>query len=324
MKTVFITGAAGFVGSNLAGELLSKGYRVKGTDNLSQGLKRNIEPLLKNPNFIFHKADVCDATAINSLINGVDYIAHLAAYKIPRYGGASKTLLINTKGTENILEAAKRNKTKVLFSSTSDVYGKNPSLPFSEESDFLIGPTKIGRWAYAVSKIYDEHLCLAYHEEYGVPITIVRYFGGYGPNQNLTWWGGPQSVFINCALKKEAMPIHGDGKQTRSFIYVSDMISGTIAAMEKEGAIGQVFNIGNPREISILELAKMIWKMVNKEEPLIEFIPYKNFSRDYEDVLKRVPDITKAREILGFEPRVGLEEGLRATIEWQRQALKEK
>lgn len=322
MKTALITGVAGFVGSNLAGELLLRRYRVKGMDNLSQGNKGNIASILKNPDFSFYEADVRDANAVCDISKDVDCIAHLAAFKIPRYGGASNTLTINTKGTENVLEAARRNKAKVLFSSTSDVYGKNPQLPFNENSDLLLGPTRIGRWAYAVSKIYDEHLCLAYGQEYGVSAAIVRYFGGYGPGQNLTWWGGPQSVFIDCALKKEPIPVHGDGRQTRSFIYVSDMVAGTIAAMEKEESIGEVFNIGNPQQIAIIELARMIWKMINDTEPIIEFVPYKNFARGYEDVPNRVPDITKAKEVLYFEPKVDLEDGLQRTIQWQRQFVK--
>lgn len=321
MKTVLVTGVAGFVGSNLAAELLKRGYRVKGVDDLSQGLKRNLEAIIEDPHFSFYQADVCDQKNMNVIGEDADYIAHLAAFKIPRYGGASKTLLVNTKGTEAILEIARKNKTRVLFSSTSDVYGKNPSLPFSEESDLLFGPTKVGRWAYAVSKTYDEHLCLAYCDEYNVPVSIVRYFGGYGPHQNLSWQGGPQAVFIDCALRKKAIPIHGDGKQTRSFVYISDMIDGTILAMEKDEAIAEVFNIGNPQEISILELAQVIWAMVRNDKPLIEFVPYKNFSRSYEDVSRRVPDIAKAVRLLGFNPKIKLEDGLRLTIDWQKQYI---
>lgn len=319
MKKILITGVSGFVGSHLAKALLSRGYVVKGMDNLSQGAQRNMDSFIHHPHFSFHKGDVCDFETVEKLALDVDGIAHLAAFKIPRYGGASKTLLINTKGTENILEIGRKNKTRIVFSSTSDVYGKNPNVPFHENSDLLMGHTKIGRWAYAVSKIYDEHLCLAYKEEYAVPISIVRYFGGYGPHQHLTWWGGPQSVFIDCALKGKAIPIHGDGKQTRSFTYISDLVLGTIAALEKEEAIGEVFNIGNDREISIVELASMIWKMIRKEDPIFEFISYGNFSRQYEDVMRRIPDISKSQKILNFVAKTSLEEGLPQTIEWQKQ-----
>lgn len=323
MKTALITGVAGFIGSNLTKELLRKGYKIIGIDNFSQGFKRNIENLSEQPFFTFWEGDVCDKELILKVSKSADCIVHLAAYKIPRYGKAMATLKVNTKGTENVLEAAKENKCKVVFASTSDVYGKNPSLPFSEESDLLLGQTNIKRWAYAISKIYDEQLCFAYGEEYGVPVVILRYFGGYGPNQNLTWWGGPQSVFITCAFNKGPMPIHGDGKQTRSFTYISDMLEGTIAAIENKNAIGQIFNIGNEREISIIGLAQMIWNMVNSnDEPLFEFIPYQSFSGRYEDVPRRVPDISNARKSLGFSPKIELEEGLPLTIKWQRQFIK--
>ncbi|MDP3787095.1 MAG: GDP-mannose 4,6-dehydratase [Candidatus Omnitrophota bacterium] len=319
MKTVLITGVAGFIGSNLANELLNRHYKVIGIDNFSQGFKRNIENLLGHSAFEFYEGDVRDQDLILKASKDAGSIIHLAAYKIPRYGNSMATLQINTKGTENILEAAKVNKCKVVFASTSDVYGKNPKLPFSEESDLLLGQTSIKRWAYAISKIYDEHLCFAYQEEHGVPSVILRYFGGYGPNQNLTWWGGPQSVFIDCALRKKPMPIHGDGKQTRSFTYIPDLVEGTIAATENENAVGQVFNIGNQREIAIIELAKMIWKMINpNDEPLFEFISYQSFSGRYEDVPRRIPDINKTKKLLNFHPKIELEEGMPITIEWQK------
>lgn len=319
MKTILITGVAGFVGSNLAQRLLDKGYQVRGIDNLSQGFKRNIEHLSGNPSFIFYEADVCEAATVLKISEKSDCIVHLAAYKIPRYGNALATLTINTKGTESVLEAARKNKCKVVFSSTSDVYGKNPQLPFSEKSAMVLGETTIKRWAYAVSKIYDEHLCFAYQEEYGVPIVILRYFGGYGPHQNLTWRGGPQSVFINAAFKKERIPIHGDGTQTRSFTYIADIVESTVAAVENEKAAGEVINVGSNHEICIKELAVLIWKMINKDtDPLFEFLSYDNFSGKYEDVQKRVPDITKAKNIFGFVPKITLEEGLAYTIDWQR------
>lgn len=321
MKTVLITGVAGFVGSNLAKKLLEKGYRVRGIDNLSQGNERNVEDILGHPSFKFKKGDVCDKKFVLDAAGGIDSIAHLAAYKIPRYGNALNTLSINIKGTEAVLEAARKNKCKVLFSSTSDIYGKNPVLPFSEESDILLGQTNVKRWSYAVSKIYDEHLCFAYNEEFGVPVVIVRYFGGYGPGQNLTWWGGPQAVFIECALEKKPMPIHGDGLQTRSFTYISDMVEGTVLALESKSGVKEVFNIGSDREIAVIDLAHLIWRLINTgTEPLIEFISYKSFSGKYEDVPRRVPDIKKAKQLLGFSPKVSLEEGLRLTIEWQKNA----
>jgi UDP-glucose 4-epimerase len=323
MSTAFITGVAGFVGSNLAKELLRRKVKVIGIDNFSQGSRRNIESLLKKPAFHFFEADVCNKRAVLRQSKNADYIFHMAAYKIPRYGNAMATLKINTKGTENVLEAAKFNKSKVIFASTSDVYGKNPKLPFREDSDLLLGPTTVKRWSYAVSKIFDEHLCLAYREEYGVPVIIVRYFGGYGPHHNLSWRGGPQAVFIDRAFKKEPLPIHGDGKQTRTFTYISDIVEGTLATMNNEEAVGETFNIGNEREISVIELAAMVWKLINpKDKPRFEFVSYESFSGRYEDVPRRIPDIDKAKRILNFAPKVSLEEGLPITAKWQREFIK--
>lgn len=318
MKRVLITGAAGFIGSQLAKELLRKNYEVIGLDNFSQGFKRNILPLLKNASFHMQEGDVRDLDFLRKIAKNAEGIFHLAAFKIPRYGHALDTLTINVKGTENVLEIAKENHCKVVFSSTSDVYGKNPDLPFRENSNLVLGESSIKRWSYAVSKIFDEQLCFAYHEEYGVPISIVRYFGGYGPHQNTTWWGGPQAVFIECALSNQKIPIHGDGNQTRSFTFISDIIEGTITAFERENANGQIFNIGCEREISIFELGQLIWKMIrHNEDPKFHFIPYENFGK-YEDVKRRIPDISKAKALLNFEAKVNLEEGLPMTIEWQK------
>jgi UDP-glucose 4-epimerase len=180
-----------------------------------------------------------------------------------------------------------------------------------------MGPTSIKRWSYATSKIYDEHLCFAYRDEYRLPIVVVRLFGGYGPGQNTTWWGGPQSVFIGAALRGEPMEIHGDGNQTRSFTYILDHVDGIIRCIERDEAVGEVFNLGNTQEISIHDLAALVWKLAGKSEPQYKFVSYRTFGK-YEDVERRVPDITKARRVLGFEPATQLETGLVKTIEWQR------
>lgn len=319
-KRIFITGVAGFIGSNLAAALLNRGYKVIGLDNLSQGLRRNIAPIMKNRNFTFVKGDVRNGGFVEKLAKGADVIVHLAAYKIPRYGNAMDTLMINSTGTMNALEAAKKNKSKFVFTSTSDVYGKLPDIPFREDGDILLGHSKVKRWAYAASKLFDEHLCFAYEEKYGLKVAILRIFGSYGSNQNLTWWGGPQSGFITAAFLKEPMQIHGDGSQTRSFTYIDDTVDGIVRAIERKESAGELINIGNDKEISILNLARLIWKMVNgNSKPRLKFVPYKTFSgKNYQDVMRRVPDISKAARLLGFRPRVCLKEGLLKTIAWQR------
>jgi UDP-glucose 4-epimerase len=317
---ISITGVAGFIGSNLAISLLQRGHEVTGLDNLSQGYMRNIEPIRDKASFRFVKGDVRDAEQVLSASKGADVIVHLAAYKIPRYGNALDTLLINAHGAESVFQAGLKNQSRVIFASTSDVYGKNPHLPFSEQSDLYLGATNVKRWAYACSKLFDEHLAFAYSQEFGLRVIGLRFFGGYGPRQNLTWWGGPQSVFIGAALRNEPMEIHGDGKQTRSFTYIDDTVDSIIKVIENKHADGHIFNIGDTKEISIVDLARMIWNLVREDEPKFKYISYQTFGK-YEDVRNRVPDITKAKAILGFEPRVDLLEGLTKTIAWQRSVL---
>lgn len=317
---IIVTGVAGFLGSHLADSLLAQGYYVVGVDNLSHGHLANLAQSLSNPAFEFHEQDVCDLAALRRTAHGVSAIAHLAAYKIPRYGKAIDTLLINSQGTHNCLQVAAELRCKFVLASTSDVYGKNPRIPFLENSDSVLGPSTIARWAYAASKLYDEHLTFAFSEAYRIPVNVVRIFGSYGPRQNLSWWGGPQSVFIEAILHNQEIPVHGDGQQTRSFTYVSDTVAGIHAVIERAPA-GELFNIGSTHEITILELAKLIHRLSNSSDELrIKMIPYDEISegRKYEDVRRRVPDVSKAQELLGFEAKVSLTDGLQRTIEWQR------
>ena len=210
-----------------------------------------------------------------------------------------------------MLDIARKCRAKFIFASTSDVYGKNKELPFKEDGDLLLGTSFSRRWAYAVSKLLDEHLTIAYSEEFKLPIVILRFFGGYGPGQNLSWTGGPQGIFIEAALKGNKLPIHGDGRQTRTFIYIDDMVRAIHLAMTMKAAEGEIINIGTKREISIKDLAKVIWRLCKRRgRPNLKFIPYAKFSKKYQDVRRRVPDISKAKKILGFYPEVELEEGL--------------
>jgi UDP-glucose 4-epimerase len=263
--------------------------------------------------------DITEPGAFDA-IDAIDCVVHLAAFKIPRYGKAIDTLRINYRGSENALELAVRNQCKCVLASTSDVYGRNPKLPFAETDDCVLGSSKVSRWSYAVSKLFDEHLAFAYQDSYGIPVTLLRFFGSYGPHQHLSWWGGPQSVFIDAALKGEPMPIHGDGLQTRSFTFVTDTVAGIYAAVIKAEANGEIFNIGSTHEITILELARLVWRMVNPgSEPRIEFTPYQAFTgKQYEDVRRRVPDVSLCARVLGVQAQVPLEQGLRRTIDWQR------
>jgi len=317
-EKVVVTGAAGFIGGNLCAELLKRGYKVIGMDNLSQGTAVNVREFKSDKNFRFIKADVRDGKKILSASKGARYIVHLAAYKIPRYESAMNTLLVNALGTKNALDAAVKNKCKLVFASTSDVYGKNPELPFSEESNLVLGPSNVKRWAYASSKIFDEHMCFAYGMDKKLKFTIVRYFGSYGPKQNLTWWGGPQGVFAEAIFNNKKLPIHGDGKQTRCFSYISDTVEGTLRAMESEKANAEIFNIGGKEEISILRLAKLMHKISGSANPFnIEFVPYERFGK-YEDVMRRVPNTSKAQRILGFKSEVPLSKGIKLFLKWYK------
>ena len=314
---ICVTGVAGFIGSNLTQALLDRGHAVVGVDNMSQGERLNMAGFFEHSAFTFQQVDICDRQAMLTAVEGCEVVVHLAAYKIPRYSDALDTLRTNAHGSESVLEAARTVGAKFVAASTSDVYGKNPDVPFSEDSNLVIGNPDVKRWAYAISKMFEEQMMFAYRDRYQMRIVAMRFFGGYGPNQNLTWWGGPQSVFIDAAIDDQELELHGDGSQTRSFTYVSDHVDGIVRCAEMPAADGMVFNLGNTREISIAGLAKLIWGMVRpNEEPKIKLRPYASFGK-YEDVMRRVPDITRARTLLGFEPKVELEEGLLRTIRWQ-------
>ncbi len=323
---VLVTGVAGFLGSNLLKKLIDNGHQVIGIDNLSMGRIENIQTYLDHPNFNFIEADIVDPGTLENLNHSFDVITHLAAFKIPRYGNAVDTLTINAKGTENILDYAKENQCKCVLASTSDVYGMSPDIPFKEDGNCLIGNSQVPRWAYAVSKLFDEHLALAYMEDYGFPVVLLRFFGSYGPHQHLTWWGGPQSVFIDCILRDQEIPIHGDGSQTRTFTFVDDTVEGIYQSIIRPEANGEIFNIGANQEITILELAQLLKRISGQSnEANIKLIPYDRISkgRKYQDVMRRVPDTTKASNILGFTAKVGLEEGMKRTFEWQKSQTKE-
>ena len=319
---VFITGVAGFIGSNLAAKLLQLGHEVIGIDNFSYGFERNIAAFKAQKKFTFISGDISNYSVLRG--NKADVIVHLASQKIPRYTNALRTLEENSLMLRNIVQKSIMDNSKLVFASTSDVYGKNPELPFTEESNLVLGQTNVKRWAYALSKIYGEQYIIANHDEYNLQYVITRFFGSYGPNQNLTWWGGPQSVFISKALKKEPIEIHGNGLQTRTFTFVGDTVNALVNCITSEKGNNEVFNVGSVinEEINITDLAKLIWKLINgaNDVPKLEYIPYESFGK-YEDVQRRVPDISKLRKYFNFKPSYKLEEGLEKTIEWQRKLM---
>jgi len=335
-KTVGVTGSAGFIGSHVVDRLIERGDRVIGLDNLAYGRRENFAQHVGNSSFDFHEVDVTDADTTIALLRECDVIVHLAAHKIPRYASAMQTLKVNSEGSVNVLEAARvrteaGNPARVVLASTSDVYGKSRDLPFREDGNILLGPSNVPRWSYATSKLFEEHLAFAYTEEYGIPAALMRFFGSYGPRHHLSWWGGPQSVFISAILDRETITIHGDGQQTRTFTYIKDTANGVLGCIDTPTEGCEVFNIGAAHgEITIVDFARLIHRMVREEcpdldipeEPLLDFVSYESFSKHrYEDVIRRVPDVTKAKTILGVEATTTVEEGLRETIRWHRKAL---
>ena len=319
---ILITGVAGFIGSNLAKELLRLNHKIIGLDNFSYGEKRNIEPFLSNPDFNFVYGDLCNPTILNDI--NCDFIVHLASQKIPRYSNALRTIDENAVMLKNVMAKVILSKAKLVYASTSDVYGKNPNLPFHENSDLVMGPTTVKRWAYAISKIYGEQYIIANSDQYNIDYTIVRFFGSYGPNQNLTWWGGPQAVFITKAMNNESIEVHGTGNQTRTFTFIEDTVQALISCILDEKASKQIFNIASDpsEEISMNSLAQLIWEMINgsQSKAKVEFLPYTSFG-NYEDVERRVPDVTKLKQYFNFKPRYTLKDGLQKTIEWQKRTL---
>jgi UDP-glucose 4-epimerase len=320
MPEVVITGGAGFIGSNLAEYYIGQGWKVAVIDDLSHGSRENLNGINAQANFSFIQADIRAPGVLERQFKTADCVVHLAAYKIPRYGDALKTLTINNEGTRAVMECAAKYRLKTILASTSDVYGKNPKTPFAENGDLLLGASNIRRWSYAASKVFDEHLTMAYHNEQELPAVILRFFGSYGPHNHRSWWGGPQAVFIEQALRNQPLTVHGDGKQTRSFCYISDTIAGIVKAIENDEANGEIINIGSENEIEIIDLAKMIIEMTNSESQ-IKFVPYESFGGGYEDVQRRVPDLTKAENLLGFKTQISLAEGLGKTIAWHRQFI---
>ncbi len=317
MRKVLVTGGAGFIGSHLVDRLLERGDAVTVLDNLSTGRDANLADAARHANVRIVHASVMDADVVEDVVRGSDLVFHLAAAvgvtHIVR--DPLGTVLTNVRGTENVLAAAHTYGVRVVLASTSEVYGRNEAVPFREDGLRVLGPTWIHRWSYSTAKAIDEHLAFAYAER-GLRMSIVRYFNAYGPRIDESGYGSVIARFAAQALRGETMTVHGDGQQTRCFTYVSDTVRGALLAGECEEAIGQVFNIGNPREITILELAHLIKRIVGSSSPTA-LVPYEAYyPRGFQDTRRRVPDVSRARERLGFDARIALEDGLARTLAW--------
>ena len=317
-----VTGGAGFIGSHLIDALLARKWEVVCVDDLSKGPIANLEHNIGRDGFEFVELDCRDAREMQRLGEGAGVVVHLAATKIPRYESAFGNLKINLEGSTVALEVARASGAKFVLASTSDVYGKSPDLPFREDGDLVIGASTTRRWAYAITKLCDEHMAFAYQDEFGIPVTLLRFFGCYGERQYLNWWGGPQGVFLEAIANGEAIEVHGDGSQTRCFTHVADLVEATARAIERDEANGEIINIGSDVEISILGLAELMHELSGAGgEPKIELVPYESFTRDYQDVMRRIPDLTKQREILGFTPQINEAEGIRRLWSWYRERI---
>ena len=323
MKRVLITGVAGMIGSHLLDYLIEKEYEIIGIDNFSFGKIENIRSNLGKDNFKFYRVDVEDYETLKILSKDVDVIVHLAAVKkISESDSSMATLKVNVNGTENIFEAARMWGCKVIFASTSDVYGMSPDLPFREDGDLLLGPSMIKRWSYAVSKLYCEQMAFAYYKDYSVPVVILRYFGGFSPRSSFFWSGGHVPIFVDAILNDKEVVIHGDGKQTRSMAYVDDLIEGTFLAIENEKAVGEVFNLGNDEEMSIIDTALLIHKIASTGKELkLKYIKMEDIFGKYKDILRRRPDLTKAQNLLGYETKTSMEDAIRKIVECRRKEI---
>lgn len=310
-----ITGGAGFIGSHLCDALLARGDSVVALDNLSTGSLRNIRHHVDNSKFEFVLGSILDEHAVNDAVRRSDVIYHLAAAVGVKVivERTLESLLTNIRGSEIVLEAALRHARKVLITSTSEVYGKSMDIPLKEDGDRLLGSPLVGRWSYSTSKAVDEILAHAYWKTKGLPTVIIRLFNTVGPRQSADY-GMVIPRFIRAALAGKGLPVHGTGAQTRCFGYVGDIVSALIDLMTSKEAEGQAINLGSTEEVTILALAHLVIDLANSSST-VRFVPYREaYDSDFEDMLRRVPDIGKARKLINFEPQITLRQTIEAMI----------
>ena len=317
---VLITGGAGFVGSHLAEALLARGDEVYALDNLSTGSIDNIAHLKSHPKFHYTIDSVTNEPVLAELVDQSDVVVHLAAAVGVKLivEAPVHTIETNVHGTEVVLKLANKKKKLVLIASTSEVYGKSTDVPFHEEADLVLGPSHKHRWAYACSKLIDEFLALAYWKERKLPVIIVRLFNTVGPRQT-GQYGMVIPNFVRQALAGQPITVFGDGQQSRSFTYVGDVVRAVVALIDEPRAVGQVFNIGNGHEITIGDLAERIRTLTGSQSEIVR-IPYDQaYEAGFEDMPRRVPDISKIKALVGYAPTVELDEILTRVIEHFRQ-----
>ena len=317
---VLITGGAGFIGSHLAEAMLSLGHSVLVVDDLSTGAIENISSMLDSGNFEFVRESVRNETTMTPLVDRCDVVFHLAAAVGVQLivDEPVRTIETNIHGSEVVLNLANKFRRKVLIASTSEVYGKNTKVPFSEDDDTTLGSTRFTRWSYACSKMVDEFLALAYHDQFGLATIACRFFNTVGPRQT-GQYGMVVPRFVRRALAGETLEIYGTGKQSRCFCNVADVVDALVRIIDCDGAVGQVINIGANEPVTIEQLADMIIEMTESQSDKRRVSYEEAYGRPFDDMLVRVPDLTKIRNLIGYEPTHALRQTLRQIIDYERQ-----
>ena len=302
-----VTGGAGFIGSHLTEQLISRGDQVVILDNLSTGLSDNLSTIKNKVEF--EQGNILDKVLVEKLVSNSDYVVHLAAALgvLNIVNKPLESLKSNLQGTEIVLEAANKYKKPILIASTSEVYGKNDKVSLNEEDDRVIGHPLKSRWSYSEAKAIDESLAYFYFVEEGLQSRIVRFFNTVGPRQ-LGNYGMVVPRFVNSALKGEALSVYGSGEQIRCFCHISDAVRGLLLVMDSDKAVGEVFNVGNNQQISIMELAKKVIEITGSKSTIEKIAYEKAYPQGFEDMQRRVPDISKIKEVLGWSPQLNIDQ----------------
>ena len=302
-----VTGGAGFIGSHLVEKLITRGDQVVILDDLSTGIPKNLATI--EGRVTFHKGNILDRSIIEKLVPECDYVVHLAAALgvLNIVNKPLESLKTNLQGSEIVLEAADKYRKPILIASTSEIYGKNNKVPLSEEDDRIIGHPLKSRWSYSEAKAVDESLAYFYYLENKLPVRIVRFFNTVGPRQ-VGNYGMVVPRFVSAALKNESLSVYGSGDQIRCFCHVTDAVKALLLVMDSDKAVGQVFNIGNNSQISIMELAKKVIEITGSKSSIEKIAYEKAYPEGFEDMQRRVPDISKIKQVLGWEPKINLDQ----------------
>jgi UDP-glucose 4-epimerase len=315
---VLVTGGAGYIGSHVVDRLLTLGHAVTVLDDLSTGNVANLARSRSEINFV--ENSILNEKLVNKLVRRADTVFHLAAgvgveHIVEKPLAA---LITNTRGAENVIEACVKHEKRLLLASTSEIYGKTSTMPMSEDHDRVLGSTTVPRWGYSTAKAIDEHLALAY-AQHGLRMSVVRYFNSFGPRLDPRGYGSVVANLMRQALDNEPLTVHGDGTQTRCFTYIDDTVEGTLRAGLDEKAEGIIFNIGNDHETSINELASLVIEMIGSRSTVRHVSYEERYGKGFEDTKRRVPDVRRAADMLGFRATVELRDGLARTLQWWRQ-----